>query len=97
VVETCTRYAEDQVHVRIGSQTDTAFLADLVAEFGAPDIVIDDGGHQQNHIGITLDFLHPKVAKNGVYVVEDLQTAYNAHYGGGLRRDGTFIERTKKP
>ena len=40
-----------------------AFLASLVAEFGPPDIVIDDGSHLQADINATFDFLYPQVAK----------------------------------
>jgi hypothetical protein len=48
----------------------------VVAEFGHPDIVIDDGSHFQPHINVTFDFMFPLVAKNGVYLVEDLHAAY---------------------
>jgi hypothetical protein len=91
----CKQVEEDQVHVRIGSQTDTQFLAGLLAEFGNPDIVIDDGSHIQTDISTTLDFLYPHVAKNGVYLVEDLHAAYWPKEGGGLRRPESFIERAK--
>ena len=93
--EECAKFAEDQITIRIGSQTDTAFLQNIIAEFGTPDIVVDDGSHMQSHINSTFDFLYPKVAKNGVYLVEDLHTSYYVDFEGGLRRQGTFIERTK--
>ena len=35
------------------------------------------------------------VAKNGVYLVEDLHTAYWPDHGGGLLRPGSFIETAK--
>ena len=91
----CRQLEGDQVHIRIGSQTDTAFLAGIIEEFGAPDIVIDDGSHLQHHINTTFDFLYPLVAKNGVYLVEDLHAAYWPNHGGGLLRPGSFIETAK--
>jgi hypothetical protein len=91
----CKQVEEDQVYVRIGSQNDTAFLASVVAEFGNPDIVIDDGSHIQSDITTTFDFLFPYVAKNGVYLVEDLHAAYWPKEGGGLRHPESFIERAK--
>lgn len=91
----CKQVEEDQVHVRIGSQADPAFLAAVVAEFGAPDIVIDDGSHLQHHVNVTFDTLYPLVAKNGVYLVEDLHAAYWPNHGGGLRAPGSFIETAK--
>ena len=35
------------------------------------------------------------MSKNGVYMVEDLHTAYWDEYGGGLGRAGSFIEQCK--
>ena len=91
----CGQVEEDQVHIRIGSQDDSGFIASVLAEFGDPDIVIDDGSHQQQHVNATFDLLYPRVAKNGIYLVEDLHAAYWDDHGGGLRRKGSFIERAK--
>lgn len=91
----CKQVEEDQVYVRIGNQNDAAFLAKVLAEFGDPDIVIDDGSHYQSHVCTTFDALYPRVAKNGVYVIEDLHAAYFPDHGGGLRHEDSFIERTK--
>ena len=91
----CRQIEEDQIHIRIGSQADAAFLAEVVAEFGNPDIVIDDGSHLMAHINATFDFLFPCVTKNGIYLVEDLHAAYWPDHGGGLHAEGSFIERTK--
>jgi len=91
----CRQIEEDQIHIRIGSQADTAFLAEIVAEFGNPDIVIDDGSHQMAHINATFDCLFPCVAKNGIYLVEDLHASYWPDHGGGLGTEGSFVERAK--
>jgi len=94
--EDCRQYQEDQISVCIGSQDDGAFLASVVQEFGAPDIVIDDGSHMMPHVVATFGHLFPKVAADGIYLVEDLHTAYWDEYGGGLGRPGTFIELCKR-
>lgn len=91
----CKQLEDQEVHVRIGSQDDTAFLGEVLAEFGDPDIVIDDGSHIQSHIKATFDVLYPRVAKNGVYLVEDLHAAYWPNHGGGIRRKSSFIEIAK--
>jgi hypothetical protein len=91
----CKQVEGDHIHIRIGKQTDLDFLASVVAEFGAPDIVIDDGSHLQHHVIRTFEFLYPQVAKNGVYLVEDLHASYWPNLGGGLRRPGSFIEFAK--
>lgn len=91
----CKTFEEHQIEIRIGSQSDTAFLESVLAEFGTPDIVLDDGSHRMPDVVETFRFLYPRTARDGVYMVEDLHTAYWDEFGGGLRRDGTFIELTK--
>ena len=87
---------EEHISVRIGDQKDTNFLSSIIEEFGAPDIVLDDGGHQMDQINASFDFLYPKVKDNGIYMVEDLHTAYWGEYGGGVNNPLTFIENAKK-
>ncbi len=65
----CKAAEEEQVAVRIGSQTDPSFLASLLAEFGVPDIVLDDGSHQTADVNATFDYLFPRLGKNSIYVV----------------------------
>lgn len=91
----CAQLEEEEIHIRIGSQDDPAFLERLLDEFGDPDIVIDDGSHQQAHVRASFDILYPRVAKNGIYLVEDLHAAYWPNHGGGIRRPGSFIEAAK--
>ena len=91
----CRRHEGPGVFVRIGDQSDLGFLRSVIDEFGAPDIVLDDGSHQMAHIRATFDFLYPRLPKNGVYMVEDLHTAYWDEYGGGLHEPQTFIAHAK--
>jgi cephalosporin hydroxylase len=95
IAERCKGYEEDQIAVRIGSQSDTDFLDTVLQEFGAPDIVLDDGSHQMDDIHASFRHLYPLMAARGVYAVEDLHTAYWPHYGGGLREPGSFMETCK--
>jgi hypothetical protein len=60
-----------------------------------PDVILDDGSHVMNHIEATFSHLYPKMNKNGVYMVEDLHTAYWPNFGGGLREPASFIEKSK--
>jgi hypothetical protein len=91
----CLAFEEDQIAIRIGNQSDTGFLALIVAEFGAPDIVLDDGSHIMGDLATTFSYLYPRTAASGVYAVEDLHTCYRPDFGGGLRREGSFIEICK--
>ena len=91
----CKAYEETQIAVRIGNQNDTSFLEGIIEEFGVPDIVLDDGSHRMSDLLASFNALYPRQYKNAIYCVEDLHTAYWEEYGGGLKRDGTFIEVCK--
>ena len=91
----CKAFEDAQVSVRIGDQSDKGFLQSVLDEFGPPDIVLDDGSHVMQHVVATFAYLYPRIARNGTYMVEDMHTAYWEEYGGGLGREGTFIEICK--
>ena len=91
----CKNFEQDDIRVRIGDQSDTTFLASIIDEFGVPDIVIDDGSHQMQHISQTFNYLYPKVSKNGLYIIEDLHTAYFEEFGGGIQNENSFINISK--
>lgn len=91
----CKKYEEEQIHVRIGSQNDNDFLNSIIEEFGTPDIVLDDGSHVMSHITTSFNTLYPQLDHRGIYLVEDLHTAYWDEYEGGVERDGSFIEKCK--
>lgn len=91
----CAAFEESQIHVRIGDQSDPAFLQAIIDEFGVPDVVLDDGSHVMSHVVSSFHFLYPRISPTGVYMVEDLHTSYWNAYEGGLRRSGTFIELCK--
>ena len=71
------------------------FLQSILDEFGTPDIVLDDGSHRMSHILASFQFLYPRLAKNGIYMVEDLHTSYWEEYEGGLKKPSTFVEVCK--
>jgi hypothetical protein len=77
--------------VRIGSQIDNAFLEDVVKEMGGVDIVLDDGSHHMEHIRYTVKYLFPHLNYGGLYMIEDLHTAYWKSFGGGYRSKRNFF------
>ena len=91
----CSTFVEDQIDIRIGNQSDRAFLLDICAEFDVPDIVLDDGSHMMSSLHATFATLYPRLSRNGVYMVEDLHTAYWTEYDGGLKRKESFLETCK--
>lgn len=93
--ESCKRHEDEQVKIRIGDQSDLSFLKKIVLEFGAPDIVIDDGSHVMRDMAASFDFLYPLLRDNGVYIVEDTHTCYWKDFGGGLGSPDSFMEKSK--
>lgn len=87
----CKKFNGLAGQVRIGSQTDDVFLKSVVREMGGVDIVLDDGSHLMEHIPATLKYLFPHLNANGIYVIEDLHTAYWKSYGGGYRAKRNFF------
>jgi cephalosporin hydroxylase len=92
----CKEFEEEHINIRIGDQKDIEFLASIIEEFGCPDIVLDDGGHHMDQMNTSFEFLYPRVTQKGIYVVEDLHTAYWAEYGGGINNPLSFMEKIKK-
>jgi cephalosporin hydroxylase len=91
----CKEHEAPGIEVRIGDQSDPAFLNSLITEFGAPDVVLDDGSHQAAHVSATFEHLYPRMPKNAVYMVEDAQTSYWPENGGGLDEPEAFINIAK--
>jgi hypothetical protein len=81
--------------IRIGDQTDVAFLKQVAADRGPFDIIIDDGGHKMDQQITSFGALWPQLKDGGLYVVEDVHTSYWPGFGGGLRAKNSFVEMCK--
>jgi len=90
----CKQYEKDNKFIFIGDQESEEFWK--WAENIEFDIIIDDGGHFMNQQIKSFEILYNKVKDNGVYLCEDTHTSYWSEFNGGLLKDGTFIEYTKK-
>jgi 23S rRNA U2552 (ribose-2'-O)-methylase RlmE/FtsJ len=91
----CAALAEPQIEIVIGDQDDRQFLRSLAERVGDIDVLIEDGGHTMTQQIATFEELWPSIVDGGVFLTEDLHTNYWSRYGGGLRREGTFIEYAK--
>jgi len=93
----CAAKVTPPSQVRIGSQDDPDFLREVISEMGEPDIILDDGSHVGRHQEASFRTLFPLLKNGGVYVIEDLHTAYwPGEWEGGYRRSGTAIEFVKQ-
>jgi hypothetical protein len=79
-VDPTTRRYDDperRIHVRVGSQVDTAFLQRVVNELGPFQVILDDGSHMTSHVVETFRYMFAAgLADGGVYIVEDLHSNY---------------------
>ena len=91
----CSQFANEATSIVIGDQGDPACLADVRRRFPHIDIIIDDGGHRMEQQITSFGELYPHLQPNGVYLCEDVHTSYMGSWGGGLRREGTFVEFSK--
>jgi len=93
----CASYGGNNAVVRIGSQSDPDFLQSVVDEMGGLDVVLDDGSHVASDQQASFEALYPLLGEGGLYIIEDMQTAYwPLGYDGGLKRKGTAIEFLKE-
>lgn len=66
-------------HIRQVDVTDEAALRRVIEEFGAFDVVIDDGAHLSHIARHAFGMLWPHVTPGGIYCVEDVHTYWWPH------------------
>ena len=81
-----------RIDVRQCDQTDSEALLRLSKEYGGFDIIIDDGSHVNEHVINTFKVLFPLLRQDGIYAVEDTQTAYWPTWGGGINNPQNSME-----
>jgi Methyltransferase domain len=91
----CVAYDGGYASVRIGSQDDPGFLRGVVSEMNGIDVVLDDGSHVAAHQRTSFDVLFPLLSEGGLYIIEDMHTAYWPEFDGGLKKQGTAVEFLK--
>lgn len=94
--EQCLNLKYDfDVDLSVGNQEDPTFWKEYTTKNGFFDVIIDDGGHTMKQQEASVISLFGKLNYDGVYIIEDTHTSYWEEYGGGLQREGSFIENMK--
>jgi hypothetical protein len=83
---------DPRVRILRGSQLDPDFLRRVCEERGPFDIIIDDGSHVPKHVVASFTMLFPKLADGGIYVIEDVQTAFWPNFGGSILHGGDTLK-----
>lgn len=91
----CKKHQQDSIEIFIGSQNDPGMIRQILEKYPRIDIVLDDGSHMNHHMISTFELLYERIHPHGVYMIEDTHTSYWEEYGGGLRREGSFMEFAK--
>lgn len=91
----CAKFQEDRIKIHIGDQGDKEFLKSLGETYGPFDIIIDDGSHRMNHQIFSLVNLWPYLKNGGIYICEDTHTSYFTRFGGGYKKESTFVHFIK--
>lgn len=92
----CKKFEDENTTIFIGSQSDRNFLRETLKKLPHLDILIDDGGHTMKQQIVSFEELFSHIKSDGIYLCEDLHTSYWNVYGGGYRRQNSFIEYSKK-
>lgn len=91
----CKSFEEEQVSILIGDQGDRNFWRTQKSALPTFDIIIDDGGHHMHQQKISYEEMFPLLSEQGVYLIEDMHTSYEAEFGGGYKEPNSFIEYSK--
>lgn len=91
----CRQFEEAATTIIVGDQADRAFLGTVRERVPHVDILIDDGGHTMAQQIATFEELYPHIQPDGIYLCEDVHTSLLPNFGGGHRREGTFLEYSK--
>jgi tetratricopeptide (TPR) repeat protein len=81
-----------RIKVLQGSQVDPRFLKAVCDQRGPFDIIIDDGSHVPKHVVASFQILFPTLADGGLYVIEDVQTAFWPNFGGSSLHGGDMVK-----
>lgn len=82
--------------ITLGDQGNRSFWQDVKRTLPPLDIFVDDGGHSMRQQIVTFEEMFPHVKDGGTYLCEDTHTSYWPKLEGGYRKEGTWIEYSKK-
>lgn len=91
----CKAHDSENIEVFIGSQDDPKIINKIFKKYPRIDIVLDDGSHMMNHMIASFELMYNRLCSSGVYIVEDTHTCYWDEFGGGVEREGSFMEFVK--
>jgi hypothetical protein len=80
-------HAADRIAIFQCDQSGPGILHCMNEQCGPFDIILDDGSHENAHVIRSFEVLFPLLRLGGLYVIEDIQTAYWPGLGGAAPSD----------
>ncbi len=82
-------WGDPRIRAARADQNNTSDLSCALHEFGPStyDLIVDDGSHEPPHQITSLVHLLPYLAKNGLYVVEDIHPGHHFAIAGRVPHD----------
>lgn len=85
-------FKQENTKIFFGDQCDVIFLSDVLKNTGPVDVIIDDGGHTQEQLRTSFEFLFKYALKDGgLYIMEDLGCSYWYKWSGGINNVNSII------
>jgi Methyltransferase domain len=88
------RWESDGFEIYIGDQGDPRFWDEFFSRVGDVDVILDDGGHTNQHQIVTAHHCIPHIRNQGMLIIEDTVTSYLKLFGNPSRY--SFINYAKR-
>lgn len=103
IVPECRLHQRVNIDVLIADAADPSKMAAVSQLYGAFDVIIDDGEHDLFQVRMAFEELYPRMATNGVYIIEDLDFAdpevrkFTEQWGGNMLATPDKVGHIKEP
>ena len=70
------QFTDDNITTFVTDQSSVESLNTLIENVGSPDIILDDGSHQEEHQALSFKTLWKSLKPGGIYIIEDVRDTW---------------------